>query len=122
MSIVEKILSDINQFFLILLLHLRFCMIISTDPIHIVLLSAFVLMAIIQAWYYLAYYRRATNSPSTQQTPESEPSAAALAETTPTLATPSGAKATAATGTTAAHAAKHIPDKELPPLSVIICA
>ncbi|HUW93641.1 MAG TPA: glycosyltransferase, partial [Bacteroidales bacterium] len=34
-------------------------MIISTDPVHIVLLSAFVLMAFIQAWYYLAYYRKA---------------------------------------------------------------
>ena len=87
LSIVEKILSDINQFFLILLLHLRFCMIISTDPVHIVLLSTFVVMAIIQVWYYLAYYWK-----------------------------------TIAAGNIAAPAVENIPDKNLPPVSVIICA
>ena len=97
MSIVEKILSDINQFFLILLLHLRFCMIISTDPVHIVLLAAFVLMAFIQAWYYLAYYRKTITGPPVQATSE-------------------GVSAVAA------PAVKNIPDKELPPLSVVICA
>src|SRR5512133_4059673 len=97
MSIVEKILSDINQFFLILLLHLRFCMIISTDPVHIVLLATFVLMAFIQAWYYLVWYRKAITGPPAQGTSE-------------------GASAPAAS------AVKNIPDNKLPPLSVVICA
>ncbi len=30
----------------------------STDPLHIVLLALFLIMAIIQAWYWLQYYRR----------------------------------------------------------------
>jgi glycosyltransferase involved in cell wall biosynthesis len=57
-------------------------MIFSTDPVHIVLLSAFVLMAVIQTWYYLGYYLkvfRVTNGVS-------------------------------------------LPDSELPPITVIICA
>jgi len=30
----------------------------STDPLHIVLLSLFLIMAAVQAWYWLQYYRR----------------------------------------------------------------
>lgn len=33
-------------------------MILSTDPTHIILLSLLILMAFIQGWYWLAYYRR----------------------------------------------------------------
>jgi biofilm PGA synthesis N-glycosyltransferase PgaC len=34
-------------------------MLLSIDPVHIVLLALFLIMAIIQAWYWLQYYRRA---------------------------------------------------------------
>ena len=34
-------------------------MILSDNPVHIILLALFVIMAAIQAWYWLAYYRRA---------------------------------------------------------------
>jgi glycosyltransferase involved in cell wall biosynthesis len=33
-------------------------MLFSTEPLHIVLLALFLIMAIIQAWYWLQYYRR----------------------------------------------------------------
>jgi cellulose synthase/poly-beta-1,6-N-acetylglucosamine synthase-like glycosyltransferase len=33
-------------------------MLLSTDPLHIVLLALFLIMAIIQAWYWLQFYRR----------------------------------------------------------------
>ena len=33
-------------------------MLFSTAPLHIVLLALFLIMAIIQAWYWLQYYRR----------------------------------------------------------------
>ena len=34
----------------------------STDPLHIVLLALFLIMAIIQAWYWLKYYRRSADA------------------------------------------------------------
>lgn len=34
-------------------------MVISTEPLHIILLGLFLIMAIIQGWYWLNYYRRA---------------------------------------------------------------
>lgn len=34
-------------------------MIVSTDPAHIILLSLLIIMAFIQGWYWLGYYRRA---------------------------------------------------------------
>lgn len=43
-------------------------MIFSTDPLHIALLSVFLLMAAIQAWYYLRYYRKAANVPRDEKT------------------------------------------------------
>lgn len=51
-------MQSIIQFFLILLL-LYFTNMISTLPLHIVLVSLFALMTLIQIWYYLHYYRRA---------------------------------------------------------------
>lgn len=33
-------------------------MLFSTDPLHIVLLALFLIMAVIQAWYWLNFYRR----------------------------------------------------------------
>jgi cellulose synthase/poly-beta-1,6-N-acetylglucosamine synthase-like glycosyltransferase len=34
-------------------------MVFSTDPVHIVLLALLIIMAVIQGWYWLGYYRRA---------------------------------------------------------------
>jgi glycosyltransferase involved in cell wall biosynthesis len=34
-------------------------MLVSTDPLHIVLLALFLIMAIIQAWYWLRFYHKA---------------------------------------------------------------
>lgn len=34
-------------------------MLLSTDPLHIILLGLFLMMAILQGWYWLNYYRRA---------------------------------------------------------------
>jgi cellulose synthase/poly-beta-1,6-N-acetylglucosamine synthase-like glycosyltransferase len=34
-------------------------MLFSTDPLHIILLTLFLIVAIIQAWYWLKFYRRA---------------------------------------------------------------
>lgn len=36
-------------------------MILSDNPVHIILLALFVIMAAVQAWYWLAYYRRAAS-------------------------------------------------------------
>lgn len=41
----------------------------STDPLHIVLLALFLIMAIIQAWYWLQYYRRSACARQDASTP-----------------------------------------------------
>jgi hypothetical protein len=43
-------------------------MLFSTDPLHIVLLTLFLIMAIIQAWYWLQYYRRSAYAGQTAAT------------------------------------------------------
>jgi len=41
----------------------------STDPLHIALLALFLIMAIIQAWYWLQYYRRSAYARQDVSTP-----------------------------------------------------
>lgn len=49
-------------------------MVISTEPLHIILLGFFVIMAIIQGWYWLNYYRRvAYAGPEDTRSPEKLP-------------------------------------------------
>jgi len=49
-------------------------MIISTEPLHLILLGVFIIMAIIQGWYWLNYYRRAAyTGPEGPGSPEKLP-------------------------------------------------
>jgi len=57
--IVEKIIATIFHFFIILLRTISPHMIISTDTTHLILLGLLLAMFLIQAWYWLGYYRRA---------------------------------------------------------------